>query len=81
MGCAQAAATRRWTTCRARGSCGEGAGRRCWWVGQGSVQGCVMVEEAKCEDVGKIRNNLFAEGCVGLLCWVGVCLARRFFCG
>ena len=33
LGCAQAAATRRWTTCRARGSCGEGAGRRCWWVG------------------------------------------------
>ena len=40
-----------------------------------------MVEEAKCEDVGKIRNNLFVEGCVGLLSWLCVCLARRFFCG
>ena len=38
-----------------------------------------MVEEAKCEDVGKIRNNLFVEGCVGLLSWLCVCLARRFF--
>ena len=36
-----------------------------------------MVEEAKCEDVGKIRNNLFAEGCVGLLSWLGVCLAHN----
>lgn len=44
-------------------------------------EGCVMVEEAKCEDVGKIRNNLFVEGCVGLLSWLCVCLARRFFCG
>ena len=36
-----------------------------------------MVEEAKCEDVGKIRNNLFVEGCVGLLSWLGACLAHN----
>ena len=40
-----------------------------------------MVEEAKCEEVGKIRNNLFAKGCVGLLSWLGACLAQKSFGG
>ena len=35
-----------------------------------------MVEEAKCEDEPKIVN-LFAEGCVGLLSWLGTCLAHN----
>ena len=40
-------------------------------------QGCTMVEEAKCEDVLKFGNYLFAERCAGMLSWLGARLARN----